>query len=103
MRQLSLTYGGGKTHTLITLYHLFNVQVQLPDLPAVSEFRQPHRRRVAVVCVAVIPFDNLDPKRGMEVQDPQGKMTLRYPWLVLAYQIAGDAGLQLIGGSDEER
>jgi hypothetical protein len=39
VRQLSLTYGGGKSHFLITLYYLFNVQTQLPDLPAVDEFR----------------------------------------------------------------
>ena len=39
VRQLELTYGGGKTHTLITLYHLFRNPDALPDLPAVREFR----------------------------------------------------------------
>src|SRR5207248_1213728 len=39
IRQLELTYGGGKTHTLITLYHLTNHPHSLPaDLPAVQEF-----------------------------------------------------------------
>src|SRR3989304_1972138 len=40
VRQLELTYGGGKTHTLITLYHLVSDLSRLPDLPAVQEFRQ---------------------------------------------------------------
>src|SRR5262245_31406054 len=40
VRQLELTYGGGKTHTLITLYHLVNDPARLPDVPAVDEFRQ---------------------------------------------------------------
>jgi predicted AAA+ superfamily ATPase len=40
VRQLELTYGGGKTHTLITLYHLVRDPKALPDLPAVREFRQ---------------------------------------------------------------
>ena len=38
VRQLELTYGGGKTHTLITLRHLVNDPEKLPDLPAVAEF-----------------------------------------------------------------
>ena len=39
VRQLELTYGGGKTHTLITLYHLVNDPAKLPDLPSVREFQ----------------------------------------------------------------
>src|SRR5712675_368315 len=39
VRRLHLTYGGGKTHTLITLFHLVNDPAALPDLPAVEEFR----------------------------------------------------------------
>jgi predicted AAA+ superfamily ATPase len=31
--QLELTYGGGKTHTLITLRHLVDNPAHLPDLP----------------------------------------------------------------------
>ena len=38
VRQLELTYGGGKTHTLITLYHLTRDPASLPNLPAVREF-----------------------------------------------------------------
>src|SRR5271157_486854 len=40
VRQLELTYGGGKTHTEITLFHLVRDPASLPDLPAVHEFRQ---------------------------------------------------------------
>ena len=32
VRQLELTYGGGKTHALITLYHLVNDPAHLPKL-----------------------------------------------------------------------
>src|SRR5215510_14759530 len=39
VRQLELTYGGGKTHTLITLYHIASDPAALPKLPAVEEFR----------------------------------------------------------------
>ena len=55
IRQLELTYGGGKTHTLVTLTHLFRDPGILPDLPAVKEFKaamggQPLKARIAAVC-----------------------------------------------------
>ncbi|MDD2335817.1 MAG: hypothetical protein PHD01_04485 [Geobacteraceae bacterium] len=55
VRQLELTYGGGKTHTLITLRHLVNDPVKLPKLPAVNEFieaigQTPPKARVSALC-----------------------------------------------------
>ena len=40
VRQLESTYGGGKTHTLITLRHLVADPENLPNLPDVAEFRE---------------------------------------------------------------
>jgi hypothetical protein len=104
--QLELTYGGGKTHTLITLRHLVYDPEKLPNLPAVAEFVQeigqkPPKCRVAGLC-----FDKLDVEKGMAVSSPEGKTrTLKHPWSVLAYQIAGDDGLKLLhaSGKAEER
>ncbi len=106
--QLKLTYGGGKTHTLITLYHMVTSASSLPKLPSVDEFRthidiDPTEAKSRVV---VLPFDKLDVEKGMEVVDPQGnKKWLKQPWSVIAYQVAGDEGLQLIhaDGKAEER
>lgn len=106
IRQLALTYGGGKTHTLITLYHLVNDPAHLPDLPAVHEFTHhigmtPPRARVVT-----LPFDKLDPEKGMEVRSPAGELRwLKQPWSVLAFQIAGAEGLRLLhaDGQDSER
>lgn len=107
VRQLELTYGGGKTHALITLYHLVSVPERLPNLPSVQEFCQhaggitPPKARVAV-----LPFDKFDPEKGMEVHSPTGESRwLRQPWSVLAFQIAGSEGLKLLHAEakDEER
>lgn len=106
VRQLELTYGGGKTHTLITLRHLVTDPANLPNLPAVDEFRQaigqePPKARVVGMC-----FDKLDAETGMDVCSPSGELRrLRQPWSVLAYQIAGDDGLKLMhaDGKAEER
>lgn len=106
VRQLELTYGGGKTHTLITLRHLVNEPAKLPDVPAVQEFEQtigitPPKARVAALC-----FDKVDVETGCDVRSPDGKVKrLKNPWSILAFQIAGDAGLKLLHpeGRTEER
>ena len=106
VRQLELTYGGGKTHTLITMRHLVNDPDTLPDLPAVREFTEtigqtPPQARVAALC-----FDKLDVETGCDVRSPDGAVRrLKQPWSVLAYQLAGDKGLKLLhaDGKAEER
>ncbi len=106
IRQLELTYGGGKTHTLITMRHLVNDPDNLPDVPAVKEFEHtigqtPPRARVAALC-----FDKLDVETGCDVRSPDGQVRrLKQPWSLLAYQVAGDDGLKLLhaDGKAEER
>src|SRR6266851_6684548 len=106
VRQLELTYGGGKTHSLITMWHLVTDPEKLPDLPAVNEFIQHIGMKPPQARVVVLPFDKLDAEKGMEVRGPKGeKRWLRNPWSVIAFQIAGAAGLKLLhpDDRDEER
>ncbi len=106
VRQLELTYGGGKTHTLITLRHLVNDPKNLPDLPAVAEFVQEIGQKPPQCRIAGLCFDKLDVEKGMDVRSPDGKTrTLKQPWSVLAYQLAGDVGLKVLHASNkaEER
>ena len=105
-RKLAVNYGGGKTHTLITLRHLVHQSAVLPDLPAVREFQAhigftPPKARVAALC-----FDKIDLEKGVETPGPDGTIRmLRRPWSILAFQLAGADGLRLIHaqGRDEER
>jgi len=106
VRQLELTYGGGKTHTLIALRHLVHDPEHLPKLAAVAEFIQEIGEKPVKCRVVGLCFDKLDVEKGLEVQDPSGKLRmLRQPWSVLAYQIAGDEGLKLLHADNkpEER
>ena len=107
VRQLELTYGGGKTHTLIALYHLFRDPGALPDLPAVREFREHVGAQLPRAEVATLCFDKIDVEKGIEgVRAPNGETrTLLHPWSVLAWQLAGEAGLRSIhaGGAAAER
>ena len=105
-RQLSTSYGGGKTHTLITLKHLVHDPEGLPELPAIREFEahigfSPPKARVAALC-----FDKIDIEKGIETYCPDGELRmLRHPWSVLAFQLAGSDGLRTIhpDEKDEER
>lgn len=106
VRQLELTYGGGKTHTLITLYHLTHQPRELPDLPTVQEFTQHIGMVAPRARVAVLAFDKLDAEKGMEIAAPDGsRRWLKQPWSVLAYQLAGSDGLRVLhaDGEDAER
>jgi hypothetical protein len=56
--------------------------------------------------VAGLCFDKLDVEKGMQVRSPGGKVrTLKQPWSVLAYQLAGDEGLKILHADNkaEER
>lgn len=106
VRQLELTYGGGKTHTLITLRHLHHAPEALPGLPAVAEFEeeiggQPNRAKIVGLC-----FDKIDVETPIEARGPDGtERKLLQPWSFLAYQLLGDKGLAILHseGKAEER
>ena len=105
-RKLSVNYGGGKTHTLITLKHLVHDPDALPDLPAVREFEAHIGFKAPKARVAALCFDKIDLEKGVETLGPDGtSRMLKHPWSILAFQLAGVDGLRLIhaDGKDEER
>lgn len=107
VRQLEMTYGGGKTHTLITLHHLFRDPDRLPDLKTVREFRKHADVELPKAATAALCFDKIDVEKGItEVRGPGGETrALRHPWNILAFQLAGTDGLRILHGDDpaEER
>ena len=107
VRQLELTYGGGKTHTLITLYHLFRDPAALSDIKAVQEFQQHVGAELPMAFPVSLCFDKIDVERGIDgIRAPDGETrTLKHPWSVLAFQLAGAEGLRALhaDGKDEER
>ena len=105
-RKLSVNYGGGKTHTLITLRHLVHDPDALPGLPAVQEFEAHIGFKAPKARVAALCFDKIDLEKGIETPGPDGALrTLRHPWSILAYQLAGTDGLRRLhaDGQDAER
>jgi hypothetical protein len=91
--QLRTPFGGGKTHTLLTLYHLATARKEAADVPELSDVPDPGPARVAV-----LSGEYLDPQRGRSV-DGRKITTL---WGEMAYQLGGwDAYEQITVDGDE--
>ena len=82
-------FGGGKTHTLAALYHLANTGPRAVDLPGVPKLLlDAGLAAVPAARVGVFVGNAWDPSPGHET-----------PWIDLARQIAGDAGVDALGAA----
>src|SRR5438128_12365965 len=78
--QLRTPFGGGKTHTLLTLYHLARSRHLLSDIPDLSSLPDPGPVRLAVI-------SGID--TGAADTHTQRRRTL---WGELAWQLGGREG-----------
>ena len=82
-------FGGGKTHTLTALYHLVkHSAVAASDSGVADLMRQAGVQRLPQAKVAVFVGNAWDPQLGRET-----------PWIDLARQLAGDAGVMALGSA----
>lgn len=82
-------FGGGKTHTLTSLYHLVHNARQAHEFQGVPEFlTEAGLREAPQAKVGVFVGNAWDPQEGKEA-----------PWIDLARQLAGDKGVSLLGPS----
>lgn len=96
--RVQVAYGGGKTHALIALLHLAEQGNLLKTHRTVQEFigfsgidPLPQAR------VALLPFDKFDVRTGLSVFGPEGTpRQVKTPWGALAYQLAGNDGLEKV-------
>ncbi|CAI4032175.1 ATPase (AAA+ superfamily)-like protein [Nitrospira tepida] len=80
-------FGGGKTHTLTALYHLVEHAKTLAGHNGVNELvKSAGLSEIPKAKVAVFVGNAWDPREGRET-----------PWIDLARQLAGDAGVAALG------
>ncbi|MEW6187318.1 MAG: DUF499 domain-containing protein [Thermodesulfobacteriota bacterium] len=80
-------FGGGKTHTLTTLYHIVNNSRQLEEKERFKKIlRDTGLGKVPEAKVAVFVGNAWDPSVGAEK-----------PWIDMARQLAGDEGVAALG------
>ena len=82
-------FGGGKTHTLASLYHLANAGANASKLPGVAELLDEAGIAEAPSArVGVFAGNAWDPTEGRET-----------PWIDLAHQLAGEQGVAALGSA----
>jgi hypothetical protein len=82
-------FGGGKTHTLTVLYHLACNGAPAAAYPGVEALlEQAQLKTVPQAKVAVFVGNAWDPREGRET-----------PWLDIAQQLAGEAGVAALGAA----
>ena len=96
--QLQTAFGGGKTHTLLAVYHLATRKCALKDLagiPAILE--QAKLSDVPKSPVAVLDGTQLSPGQPWK----RGAQSIHTLWGELAWQLGGERGYALLKTADE--
>lgn len=93
--QLRTPFGGGKTHALISLYHITQNRQHLTRFPELAALPDPG----PVTTVAFIGLD-MDASTGAQMPDGPRVMT---PWGYLAWQIGGAEAYALVAEQDRNR
>ncbi|WP_066335883.1 ATP-binding protein [Azohydromonas lata] len=95
--QLQTAFGGGKTHTMLAVYHLASGKAPASDMPGVSAILDaagvaelPHAR------IAVLDGIKSSPNQPVS----HGAVTVRTLWGDLAWQLGGVEGYALVADAD---
>lgn len=91
--QLKTAFGGGKTHSMLALYHLLRGRApsnRTPNIKGVLDAAEIERPPVCRV--AVLVGTSLDPSKSKRPTDLPG-ITINTLWGEMAYQLAKDAGV----------
>ncbi len=92
--QLRTPFGGGKTHALISLYHIAKNRQDLSESPDLAALPDP-----GTVQVATFIGLDFDAVTGIEIDGTQ----ILTPWGYLAWQLGGAAAYNLIKTNDQQR
>lgn len=95
--QLQTAFGGGKTHTMLAVYHLATRTCPLKDLPGIPALLdQTGLMDIPKAQVAVLDGHALAPGQPWK----HGKQTIKTLWGELAWQLGGEEGYRLISEAD---
>lgn len=96
--RLETSFGGGKTHDEIALWHICKQGRHIPGLERFVDLPLVPDRPIQVAAIAC---QDLDPVNG--VYHAESGITTYTLWGEIAYQIGGVEGYSLLKGSDEQR
>jgi len=95
--QLQTSFGGGKTHTMLAVYHMATRTCPIQELPGVGRLLdQAKLLDVPRARAAVLDGNQWAPSQSR----PKGSVVVRTLWGELAWQLGGDALYEKIRESD---
>lgn len=95
--QLQTAFGGGKTHTMLAVYHLASRQCPLSDLAGIPELvESAGLMDLPLARVAVLDGNAHAPGQPWK----HGRQTIRTLWGELAWQLGGSEGFALVRDAD---
>jgi len=103
---LQTSFGGGKTHALISLYYLAQLGKEAKEYPSLKALLKytgkPSFKRAQT---AVFTNTSNDPTQGRRLTDPETgqKVHLRTLWGEIAYQLGGMSAYEIIKQNDRNR
>ncbi len=97
--QLKTAFGGGKTHTMLALYHLLHSPEQSASVPAVAELIKEAGGMPPAARVAVIVGTSFSPNEPSQTL-AQYHTEVHTLWGEIAAQLDGVAGYKLVAQSD---
>ncbi len=95
--QLQTAFGGGKTHTMLAVYHLATRDCPLKDMPGIPDLLD-HAGMMDVPKARVVVLDGTARAPGQPWK--YGKQTINTLWGDLAWQLGGDEGYALVKEAD---
>lgn len=91
--QLKTAFGGGKTHSMLALYHMLRGRAPSRRIPNIKAVLDAAEISTPPICrVAVLVGTALDPSKAKRPADMPG-ITVNTLWGEMAYQLAKDAGV----------
>ena len=94
--RLGTQYGGGKTHSLISLVHAVR---GMKGVPTPETFVDPAILPFGAIRIAALDGENADPANGLTLEPG---LLARSLWGEMAYRLAGRAGYERVRVSDEK-
>ncbi len=99
--QLETAFGGGKTHSMLALFHLFGGKAKAADLPGIPEvLKAAGTDELPTARIAVLAGTALSPSKARK-HKALSKQQVRTLWGEMAVQIGGADGYELVRAADE--
>ena len=97
--QLQTSFGGGKTHTLLAVYHLAKREVspeKLAGIPPILD--RAGITQLPTARLAVVDGNNISPSKARK----RGSVSVNTLWGEIAWQLLGEPGYQIVANADRD-